>query len=188
MPGIGKGRRQADTRGVGKRHCSAGAAVDLQLLSLREFQEAFSFPRENSPGTALLSILPFTRSVPQRLTPAKNTQGTCPAAASWAPLSRQPVPGQLAAQKQDQRATLHTLLLPPCPGHPSRCPRGGKGRQRAPEGCGRKQGQCLRRGCHHWRDPVTPWKYHAASKRGGTKCVSRAFRDSAPACRVNVCQ
>lgn len=102
-PDIRQRRKQADTRGVGKLPSSEGAAVDLQLLCLREFQEAFSFPRQSSVGTALLSVLPFTRPAPQRLAPAQNAPGMRPAAASWVPVSRQPVPGQLAAQKRGQK-------------------------------------------------------------------------------------
>ena len=121
-PDIRKRRKQADTRGVGKLPSSEGAAVDLQLLCLGEFQEAFSFPRQSSPGTALLSVLPFTRPAPQRLAPAQNAPGTRPAAASWVPVSRQPVPGQLAAQKRRQKTqpktnTVHFASAPPCIPH-----------------------------------------------------------------------
>lgn len=62
-PGRGTSKRMHGS--VGKCPSSEGAAADLQLLCLGEFQEAFSFPRQSSPGTAQLSVLPFMQSVLQ---------------------------------------------------------------------------------------------------------------------------
>lgn len=134
-PDIGKRHKQADARGVGKHPSLEHAAVDLQLLRLGEFQEASSLPRQSSPGTALLSILPSGDLRPSDSLQHKTRRGCVLLLFRGLLLADSPRPGQLAAQKRsegrqcDQRPILCPLLLLPSPVHPSQCPRGGKGRR-----------------------------------------------------------
>lgn len=111
-PDIGKRHKQADARGVGKHPSLERAAVDLQLLRLGEFQEASSFPRQSSLGTALLSILPSGNLRPSDSLQHKTRWGCVLLLFRGLLLADSPRSRQLAAQNRGQKMRPKTNTVP----------------------------------------------------------------------------